>query len=232
MIEARVECLCNEYTLPELGLKLVKGDVVWLEKGLARSSRELRLAQRNRALSVRWESRCEVSRAPAPPWLKRKVRAFPRGPTPEAVETPPPLPREPVTPAPRPADVDTAEIARLAAEAAKAELRGIVREELRSALQEMPTSTTLDASTIEAALRSALSGLTLPAQPASRPTQEGVPGPSEPVFIPTGIVPSGSDAKAAINVATEASADSSLDDAASALRAARGSSGRKRRKKE
>lgn len=190
MTEARVECLCTTYNIPELGLELRKGDVAWVTEGRARTSEELAIAKRAGAITVRWEERCIVSRSPTPPFLKRRPAV-------------PPF----ATPAAAPV-VDHTEVASKTAEA----LRDVVRQELQEVLKGF-VGQKLDADAIGAAVRQALA-------PAGRgDVRAPVIGSDAPVFIPTKIT--SDDTKTSINVTTETSVSSSVEDAAAMLKAAR-----------
>jgi len=193
MIEARVECLCTVgYQLADLNLVLHKGDVQWLPAAKARVSKDLLIAERAGAVSVRWEQRCEVTKpappSPHPPWLQRKNRAF---------ASPPPPPR----PAPPLADP---------AEDVRAMLRDVVREEVRDALRGrggMVSSIGMTPEAVQQAVLEALKsfggGIARGAPaPASHPSVDD----SAPLFIPSG---------------AETSAFNEVDDASAALKAAR-----------
>lgn len=224
MTEARVECVCKEYHLPELGLVLHEGQVVWLDPVVARKSPQLTQARRAGAVQVRWVARCEVAkqfppaRGPAPTWLKRRTR-IPLGGTPEPA------------PSAVPADPDAA--VRQAAAATRDMLRDVVREEVRAALEARPVGTTtmtvgVDADQIREAVLSALSSVSVVAPQGTRTTsQAGAVDGADPVFIPTGIVPTGD--KSAITVNAETSSSGGVDDASAALKAARGGSKRKQK---
>ena len=212
MMEAQIKCLCAGYCIDDLGLDLTMGQVVYLPEEKARASAELRHATKVRAVEVRWGSRCKVSKAPAPPWLKRKPRTFP------ASES----------------SVSRAEIEQQVKEVARREvgesLRDIIREELQQALRSTPRPVTLsaassvDTAAIVGAVRAAL---------GTAPVDGAVPGPrtpkvsDEPLFIPTGIVPT--ETKGAIEIPSATSSGDEVADTAAALKAARG---RTRKKQE
>lgn len=210
MMEAQIKCLCAGYRLDDLGLSLTSGQVVYVPEARARESAELRHATKVRAVEVRWGSRCEVSKAPAPPWLKRKTRSFP---TPEPV-------------------VSRDEIERQAKEVARREvgesLRDIIREELQQALRSaVPASTSVnvtpvDTNAIVDAVRAAF-GSGAPGATVSGPRATTVS--DEPLFIPTGIVPT--ETKGAIEIPSTTSSGDEVSDTAAALKAARGRSRKK-----
>lgn len=100
MIEARVECLCVEFNLPDINLQLRRNDVFWVAEDVARSSADLRMAVRSGAVAVLYTRRCAVHRSPPPPHVrlprntgKRFVPTFEARP----VETPAPAPVQSVT---------------------------------------------------------------------------------------------------------------------------------------
>lgn len=202
MTEARVECLCTSYNIPDLGLELRKGQIVWMDESRARASKELAIAKRAGAISVRWEERCTVSRSPTPPFLKRRpaVPSF-------------------ATQTVAPAAVDHAEVAAKTAEA----LRDVVRQELQEALKGLHVGQKADADAIGAVVRQALAS----AETGRGDTRAPVIGSDAPVFIPAKITPDG--AQTSINVTTETSGSSSVEDAAAMLKAAR--AGRKAKAK-
>jgi len=212
MMEARVKCLCPDYRLAELGLVLHFGDVVYVPADKARLSTELQLAEKVRAVEVRWGSRCEVSKSPVPPWLKRKNRTF-------------------TTPEPTP--VNHEDLERRAKEAARQEvgetIRDVVREEIQAALRSAGVSgqAPVDTSAIVDAVRSALAGVTVPQSRPQKSAATSEVSEAEPVFIPTGIVPT--ETKGAIEVPSETTSGADVADSSAALKAARG---RTRKKQE
>ncbi len=70
MIEARVECLCVEFNLPDINLQLRRNDVFWVAEDVARSSSDLRMAVRSGAVAVLYTRRCAVHRSPPPPHVR------------------------------------------------------------------------------------------------------------------------------------------------------------------
>ena len=65
MIEACIKCVCPEYYLADIGVRLRRGEVFWVSEDTARSSEEIRLAARMGAVSVVFTKRCAVQRNPA-----------------------------------------------------------------------------------------------------------------------------------------------------------------------
>jgi len=211
MKEARIQCLCADYRLPDLmvggaPLALRQGQVAWVSESAAQQSKSLAHAERVGAVSVEWHERYRVAKSPTPPWLKRK-QARPSRParapdTPKVQDTPAPVvDMEEVT---RRAEVAAAKAATTAVNKGVAEIKalldaqapGIPQDQLEAALRKvLPT-------TQHAAPASCVSGVT-----------------EEPVFIPKDLVSKGSDDN--ISIATEASQGGSLDAAAEALKAAK-----------
>ena len=95
MREARIECLCPEYRVSDLGIQFRRGDSVWVPEESARSSEELLLAVRSGAVSVVYTRRCSVSRSPSPPNVRlgRAQRAHLVTRTPPAPPAPVPAPQ-------------------------------------------------------------------------------------------------------------------------------------------
>ncbi len=75
MTEARIECLCPTFNLADIQLMVRRGDIVWVSEEFARSSEDLRLAVRSGAVSVVYAKRCSVSRSPPPPNVRINYRA-------------------------------------------------------------------------------------------------------------------------------------------------------------
>lgn len=212
MMEAQIKCLCADYRIPDLGLVLTMGQVVYVPEAKARGSEELRLAMKVRAVEVRWGSRCEVSKAPAPPWLKRKARTFP---TPEPVVSRDEIERQ------------AKEIARREVGESLRDIRDIIREELQQALRSAAPATptvnvtSVDTAAIVEAVRAALGSAPSGAAPGPRAPKAA----DEPMFIPSGIVPT--ETKGAIEIPAATSSSDGVADAAAALKVARSRSRKK-----
>lgn len=84
MIEACIKGVCPEYYLADIGVRLRRGEVVWVSEDTARSSEEIRLATRMGAVSVVFTKRCAVQRSPPPPSSRMRdiMRNPARTPTP------------------------------------------------------------------------------------------------------------------------------------------------------
>lgn len=249
MKEARIECTCSEIKLPDLNLSLTRGQVVWVSEDRAAKSEDLAHAKRIKAVSVRWEERCRVAKRPTPPWLnpKTKGRATPR-----------PAPKPAPKPAPPPPSASKDEVATAAAEAAveavDARLSALEGQlaDLLAAMKNQPDPTPPEVQVsvdtketreaLVAAVKEALADAVVAAPNAPAEPVPAEPDPDmdgwddvgdEPVFIPTGIV--SDEAKAAINVESEASESAGIDEAVKALRGrkpSRRKNSRKRKKKQ
>jgi len=86
VIEACIKGVCPEYYLADIGVRLRRGEVVWVSEDTARSSEEIRLAARMGAVSVVFTKRCAVQRSPPPPSSRMRdiMRNPARTPTPSA----------------------------------------------------------------------------------------------------------------------------------------------------
>ena len=81
MMEARVECQCTRIALPDLGISMTKGMVVFMDADKARASEDLQRAWRIKAVLVkfveRFKTRRKASAAPPAPPLLRKTGFMP-----------------------------------------------------------------------------------------------------------------------------------------------------------
>lgn len=208
MIEAKIQCLCTEYNFPLWGISLRKGEVVWINEGIAKSSEELAIAKRAHAVSVKYEERCAVSRPSiVPPYLKGR-------------------PKVPLFAAPPPivSTVDHQDVANRTAEA----LRGMVQEEIRNALagQAVPS---VDHAAIGDTVRKAMASAMADMPRGTTGRAVSIVDGDVPVFIPSQIT--STDTKSDIRVTTETTGSSSVEDTAALLKAAR-AGGRKPKNKE
>jgi hypothetical protein len=63
MIEAKITCVCSPgIQVPDMGLNLKKGDVVYLPEAEAKASKDLSLARRSRGVVVQMVERCQERR--------------------------------------------------------------------------------------------------------------------------------------------------------------------------
>lgn len=165
MIEVRIECLCKEYEVEDLGLKFARGDVKWLPKAKADASSELKHAVRIKALDRREVDRGTKSPEEVPPWLRRRGTRPPVQRPRRAAPPPaaPPAPEPAPAPAPKQEGLTQADIRRIAREeftralhksgvsavSAAAPISGLTREDVADVLREVlggmataPTPTT------------------------------------------------------------------------------------------
>jgi hypothetical protein len=205
------------------------GDVVFVERPKARRSKNLEEAKRIGAVKVTYIERSRMSKAPPRSPPPPNVR-LPRGVGRKAAGTPP------AAPAPV-AGVDMGEIRRIAREEARAGAREGVAEGVEAGVKaalagfQAPTGQAISQDMLEAALRNVLPSISVTnnaAPPSGARTAAKAPtGPEEPVFIPKSIVDK--DAKAELKTEADEGADTGLDEAAAALKAAKGTGGRKKR---
>ena len=62
MIEARVECVCGNIGLPDLGLTLTKGQTVYMDAPKARASKDLQRAWKAKAVGIKYVERYQERR--------------------------------------------------------------------------------------------------------------------------------------------------------------------------
>lgn len=188
MIEARIECLCPEFDLADIRLKMRRGDVAWIPEGAARGSFDLGIAVRSGAVSVVYSRRCFLIRSPPPPSARmgRIIRSVGRT---QAT----PVVSEPSGRPPTGVSVDPKAIEDAIA-------RGVTR-----AIADLVSS---------GVLTTAVAGR------VAGPVAAGVTGvdASEPVYIPTNIVPV---EKTNIKVSESSSEGTDLEASAAALKATR-----------
>lgn len=63
MRESEVTCLCTSLKVPELGLDLKKGDVVFLSLEQVKKANTLALAERSKGVQIRTVERCRTQKA-------------------------------------------------------------------------------------------------------------------------------------------------------------------------
>ena len=205
MREARIQCLCQEFPVHDLSLRLRKGQVEFVPEDAARQSKDLKHATQIKAVQVRYVERFRTMKKPDPP---------PR-PLPPSVGLSRPSHRPPVPdPEPDPEAVDTEAV------------RQVVREELE---RQGSPSVIVSQEALEAALRNIMGDIPLMAPaPGHCPTPRDAED-DAPQFIPESIVPK--DAEADIQLDTVAGGAEALDEAAAALKATKPKRKRATRKK-
>jgi len=208
VIEARIECVTAYFPLREFGLEMRRGDVGFVPADAARASRELAHAVKVGAVAVRYVERCKVEKKPDP---QRRLPPSVRMSRPNRGGMSQPPRRSP--------QPDEERLEGVTAD----ELRQVVREELRAALDGVRPTVTVDAE----ALRELVIGQIRPGeQGAAAATASNAPG--DPVFIPADIVDK--DAQAEIKIESQESEADGLDAAADALKRVRPAGGRRKRK--
>jgi len=191
--EARIECLCADFKVPDLGLALVKGQIVWVDAEKARGSADLRHAKQIKAVSVSWRERCGVARNKVPVWVgKARVRELHQAkggsPKPEVISPSPPA-RKPAV---------TAEPVRDLVH----DLRQVVREEIRNALAAQPVQVPAQEIDLDKMIDTFVA-----------PQVDD----TAPVFIPKAVTLD----DASIAVATQVASGEQVDAASSALKASK-----------
>jgi len=209
MIEARIECLCAEFKINDLGLDLVRGQVKWVSEVRAKASAELRHARQIKAVSVRYEKRGEtVDPSRRVQWIHGKGRRKPpvQRPTRAAV-APPPAPPPPAPPAPPKMSED--------------DVRRITREEMHKALSSGGAS--LSKADVAEVLREVLGAIpvapvapvAISSPPRAKSGAEVVEA-DEPVFVPSDLGRNTGTAEITVEAA-EAKSDT-FEEAAKAMR--------------
>ena len=207
--EAQIIC-SHPCEIPDLGLRLLRGEERWVSLDVAAGSADLRKEQS--------KGNVRVYRKP-----RRGLDKAPRLPQPPFVSLGRPVPRpRPEAPAPERVDVDADAIARKVKAELMGDLRPAIAEEVGRALATVQAQGgTVDQGQLETALEHVLRRLL----PAGTPAPVGAPvaarkAPEEPLYMPQRIVDP--DAKARIAVERRSSdGGGDVDDAAEALRAIR-----------
>lgn len=192
MTEARIECTCPSFNIADINLLVRRGDVVWVSEEIARSSEDLRLAVRSGAVSVVYARRCSVSRSPPPPNV-RMNRAQRGGFVRTTVSAPA---AEPAAPTPA-QGFDARAIEEAIANGISKAIQGLV-----ASGSLVPGNGVVGGTPVARSTGLASAVVT-----------------SEPVYIPSNLVPS--DNAATITVAESSSEGTDLEAAAAALKATR-----------
>lgn len=211
MTELRVECLAERAEVPDLGLSLRRGQVVWVPPNSLAESTCLRALRDIRAVSVVSAQRCSNMRNPPPPVFRLPRKRAPQ----ERVKAP------------------TVAQSSLSTEEIDARIEQVVAgavdkltDRIIAVLGQQraaPVSTTpLNEEAISRAVADAVSQAL--SQQGDGPVRTGgvrslVSGPEEPVYIPSGIVSDGTATD--LQVTAQASDAGDLAGAASALRKSR-----------
>lgn len=98
MIEAYIMCLTAQHDIEDLGLRLRKGESLWLDASRARKSQDLKLASTVGAIKLMWLERSTTTKTPVavirpvPVPVKPTVPATPKMAKPlRTVEEPAPI---------------------------------------------------------------------------------------------------------------------------------------------
>lgn len=190
--------------LPDLNLRLKRGETFTLTKLKAQGSTDLNSAIKAGSVECQWKDTEPVTPSMTPPWLKKRVPV-------------PPVAVEPVESTSTPS---------FSAE----QMREVIQQEIQSALAGLvfpitqptaPTAPQIDVDLLAAALVRAGVGSSAGTGSTPNPAQQ-TQGPVDPVFIPSSILPknvSGAD----ITVSATQADSTGMDEAAAALKLSRGS---------
>jgi len=74
MKEARIECICQEFPIHDLGLSLKQGQVEFVDETVAKNSRDLMTARRVKAVTVTYVQRARTTREPPQRQGRRLVK--------------------------------------------------------------------------------------------------------------------------------------------------------------
>lgn len=214
--ELRVECMADRAEMPDLGLSLRRGQVVWVPADSGAKSACLRALRDIRAVSVVSAQRCSAMRSPPPP----SFRLARKGTTPRA-QTSGPVPV--VVQGGVPVEELDARIEQAVAGAVDK-----LADRLVAALGQQRAAPASSAPLNEEALSRAVADAVSQAlsQQVGSALRSGgggsralVSGPEEPVYIPSGIV--SSETATDLQVTAQATDAGDLAGAASALRKTR-----------
>ena len=209
MREAEITCLTRMVRIPDLGLELTKGDTVTLSEKDANGSEDLALMRQLHAVQVRWVRRCNTVQATSPlTGRPRRTEAVLRPtfkpvrphPSAQVDDQPPGSPPPRQNPAP---EVDLEVLAEMIA----MRLGGDLDRVIAAVRESRPVGR--------------------PNGAAGSPSTTGTVDEEMPMFLPSKIVDH--DAKADIKTTKSTGDAGGIDDAAAALKKARG--GRKRKER-
>jgi len=202
VIEACVECQCPSLRIADLGLSMLQGEVAWVDEAKARASADLGQAKRAGAVTIKWIERCQVSRSPQPPFMKRLKPNWAAASQVAPVEE-------------KPSQMDAAALDAVSQEVTRLKAQIQAQQGSQEALRALVTRA------VQEALRGTIG------QPSRAPDATGRPT-DDPVYIPSNIVDRGKTDD--IQMSTESSGTASVDDAAQALKTAKGSGRRRGRR--
>jgi hypothetical protein len=202
MTELRIECLVDHADAPDIGLSLRRGQVAWVPLDSLKRSACLRALQNIRAVSVVSAQRC-VMRNPPPPSFRLSRKAAPQ--------------RSPAPAAPPNTDDLNARIEQAVAGAVE-KLADRLVAALGQSRSVAGDSTPLNEEALSRTVANAVAQALAQGGVAPHRTARAG-GPEEPVYIPSGIVPS--EAATDLQVTAQATDAGDLAGAASALRKTR-----------
>ena len=208
MIEAQITCLCSMIRLADLGLVLMKGQVVYTDAQRAKSSKDLDVAAKANGVAVRYIERCQERVGDS------RMSSLPENhPPPASKFIPPPEPE----PEPEVLDLDALTAKMKEGLCSREDVERIVQMQVQKAVEALmgPLAGLKD---LNASLHQAVEGLkNAPSRPFSGTVQEGeVPVATyDPRFIPDGLV---SGLQGEVNVKEDKFEGEEVDAASKALR--------------
>jgi hypothetical protein len=212
MTELRVECVADRAELPDLGLSLRRGQVVWVPVDSVAKSACLRALQDIHAVSVVSAQRCSVMRNPPPPSFRLARKGTPRAQANALVPT--------AVQGGIPVEELDARIQQAVAGAVDKLADRLVAAIGHSRAAPVVASSPLDEGALSRAVADAVSQvLTQQGGSIKGAALRVTSGPEEPVYIPTGIV--SSETATDLQVTAQAADAGDLAGAASALRKTR-----------
>ena len=226
VIDARIKCTSGVAIVVDLGLRLERGDVVDIPEAAAQSSQDLWKLQRIGQVSVRWITRCremkeKPPKPPAPPFVRlSRNKKKPSKPQPKV---------------PSGTSVDSEALAkRIRAEVREemGELKALLASMLDASSQPQSEPEVQQAQLPEGfseAVKSAVKQAVGSMPQVAAATSGGTVEEDMPMFIPSKII--NPETKGEIDVKSESSGDSAVDDASQALRSMKKKRSKKSRKK-
>jgi hypothetical protein len=218
MREAEITCLAPKATVIDLSLRLIRGEIIWVEATSAERSKDLWKLRDLGSVAVRWVQRYKVMKQLSHPLDRMEYRPPAPTPEPKAVET-----KEP--------SIDIDDLSRRIREDAfnevnrhmgdlKASLIKDIQEVLRASSEEEKPQTPDPmeglSTIVGEAVRNALGSLPLATTTSGH--THGTVEDDTPMFIPATIL-GDSEVDTSITVKSSESKDSGVDDAMEALRA-------------
>ena len=217
MKEAKVKCLCAQFTIKDLGVTLNQGQELWLTADQVRLSKDLKHGKRIGAVELHWKTRAQVTKPPPPPNFRR-LSPTPRG-------RPQVMPEEKVqiihhhttTNTLDPDEVAKRVKAAVAGEVAHqiGDLKDVIANIVAAALAQKEGN--IDQATLAATLEATLRMVLPQYQGVAAPSAAAAVKSEDPLYIPSGIVPEKTKGK--VEVQKASSEGTQVGDAAAALKA-------------